>query len=472
MKRSKRMITLVGILAVVCVATLALSHYEEKQEQISVSQATILAIPTDTVESLSWEYQSGGLAFHKDGDGWLYDEDEAFPVSTDKIERILSQFADLGAAFVIEDVDDYGQYGLDDPECVIHLGTDGEVRDIKLGDFSKMDQQRYVDIGDGNVYLVSSDPMDRLETALSGMIRHDDTPGFENVVDITFSGSESYTIEKVEDSTDTYNSDEDIYFTRHGGRTVPLDTAAVRTYLNTITALDLSDYVTYNVTDEELAGYGLDEPLLSVTVNYTHTDDDGQTQADTCIIHISEDPEERAAADAAEEAGETAGTVTRYVRVGESQIVYTLDSVDFAILKAASYDDLRHKEIFWADFDKVTGLDITLEGEQHSITSVAEEDEESGRVWSYGGEDVDISDLQTALEALRADSFTEGSSADKEELDLTLYLDDENFPQVRVRLYRYDGSLCLAEVDGETVCFVSRADVMALVEAVQAIVLN
>ena len=41
-----------------------------------------------------------------------------------------------------------------------------------------------------------------------------------------------------------------------------------------------------------------------------------------------------------------------------------------------------------------------------------------------------------------------------------------------IRLTRYDGSLCLAEVDGESVCLVSRSAAMDLVEAVQAIVLG
>ena len=42
-------------------------------------------------------------------------------------------------AFEIEDVDDYGQYGLDDPECTITLETDDETYEISLGDYSTMD---------------------------------------------------------------------------------------------------------------------------------------------------------------------------------------------------------------------------------------------------------------------------------------------------------------------------------------------
>jgi len=473
MKRSKKLIALVAVLVVACIATFALTRYEEKQEEIKNSDAIILEIPTDTVESLSWEYTADGLGFHKGEDGWLYDDDEAFPVSVEKIEDILSNFEAFGASFIIENVEDYSQYGLDDPECTISLSTAEQSYDIKLGAFSKMDEQRYVDIGDGNVYLVSNDPMDFLQSSLSSMIEHDDTPGFENVVDITFDGSENYTIVKTEDSPNTYNT-EDVYFAQIDGVELPLDTSEITDYLNTITGLDLLTYVTYNATEEELASYGLDNPELTVTVNYTYTDDDDNEVSDTCVIHIGQNPEELEAYEAAEEAEEEdLPDVSKYVRIGDSQIVYELDDVDYISLSLASYDNLRHREVIWADFETVTQINITLEGENHTITtSLDEEDEDAERVWYYGEEELDVGKLQTALENLSADSFTDEVPSEKEEISLTVYLDNENFPQVKIQLYRYDGSLCLAVVDGETVSLVDRGDVMELVEAVQSIVLN
>lgn len=470
MKRSKKMIALVAVLVIACIATLALTQYEEKQEEIKNSDAIILEIPTDTVQSLSWEFAETGLAFHKGENGWLYEDDEAFPVSEEKINAILSNFEAFGVAFIIENVEDYSQYGLDEPEATIHLSTDDRSYDLKLGSFSKMDEQRYVDIGDGNVYLVSSDPMDYLQTALSSMIEHDDTPSFEDVADITFSGSENYTIVKTEGSPNTY-SDEDVYFAQLNGEELPLDTDDITDYLNTITSLDLLNYVTYNATEEELQSYGLDHPELSVTVNYTYINDDDETVSDVCVIHIGQNVEELAAYEQAVEAEEALPDVTKYVRIGDSQIVYMLDDLDYSTLTSASYDDLRHREVFWADFDTVTQIDITLEDENHSITSALDE-EDGERVWYFGEEEIDLVDLQNALEDLSADRFTDEIPTEKEEIGLTVYLDNENFPQVKIQLYRYDGSNCLAVVDGETISLVSRSSVMELVEAVQSIVLN
>lgn len=499
MKRYKRILVLVAVLVVASLATFALTQYEEKQEQIKNSDAIILEIPAESVTSLSWEYDGGGgLAFNKTDDGWKYQDDEAFPVSEDKVSAILEKFESFGVTFIIENVEDYGQYGLDAPEATLHLATAERSYDIKLGAFSKMDEQRYVDIGDGNVYLVSEDPIDYVDSSLSSMIAHDDTPGFEKVVDITFAGSENYTITRVDESTNTYNPEDDIYFVERDGETVSLDTASVRQYLNTVTSLDLLDYVTYNATEDELKEYGLDYPVLSVTVNYTYTetDEDGEetTVSDTCVFHISENPEERAEADRQIAEGNNAGSVTKYVRIGDSQIVYTVDDVDYAILAAVSYNDLRHNNVFWADFEIVTQIDIILEGNEHTLISELNEDDE--RVWYYGEdavvpaateetmddseetqaederETLDLADFESALMALTADSFTDELPSEVEEIGLTLHLDNENFPTVEIRLYRYDGSFCLAVVDGDPVSLVSRSSVMDLVEAVQAIVLN
>lgn len=158
MNRAKRLYILLGVLAAACIAAFAVLHLEQRQEEIAESGETVLEIDPDAVQSLSWEYEGETLAFHRDGDGWLYDDDEAFPVDGEKIQELLGQFEAFGAAFVITDVEDYAQYGLDDPTCTIQLSTEEESYTIELGNYSNMDEQRYVSTGDGNVYLAVSDP--------------------------------------------------------------------------------------------------------------------------------------------------------------------------------------------------------------------------------------------------------------------------------------------------------------------------
>lgn len=475
MKRSKRLYILLGVLVVVCAGTYGVLQYEERKEQISNSEEVVLEISGDDVTGLSWEYNSETLSFHK-GDTWIYDDDEAFPVNEDKINELLDIFREFGVSFVIEDVEDYGQYGLDDPVCTIDIETADETYEIQLGDYSTMDSERYVSIGDGNVYLVQEDPLDSFDAVLSDMIRNDETPSFGSaqVAQIQFSCSEEYQITYEEDSTDTYCAD-DVYFTERDGEICPLDTSNVDSYLNTISNLDLTDYVTYNATEEELASYGLDAPDLTVTVQYTPEDDEDTEENEaveqTFVLNISRDPEEAAAAEnESEESSDTEETedVTAYVRVGDSQIVYQLTTDQYNSLTAASYNDLRHQEVVTADFDDIRQIDISLEDQEYTI---AVKEEDGDKTYSYGEEEVDISDFQSALEALTADSFTEEEPSDKKEIGLTLHLDNENYPEVTVDLYRYDGTYCLAVVDGTPVSLAERSYVIDLIEAVNAIVL-
>lgn len=465
MNRSKKLYILSGILAVACVATFAVMQMEERQEQIKETGEIILELPTESVQSLSWKYNEETLAFHKD-ETWLYDEDEYFPVSEEKINELLEQFQSFGAAFIIETVEDFGQYGLDDPICTISLSTEDQDYEIKLGDYSKMDSQRYVSIGDGNVYLVKHDPLDEYDAVLSDMIDHDEIPSFDHVTKIQFAGAETYSITYQEDSTDSYSAD-DVYFTQRSGKTLPLDTSKVEDYLRSITNLNPVNYVSYNVTDEELQTYGLDAPELTVTVDYTMEGDDGEETADTFVLYVSPDPEDVKAAEEAEGGEEM--EISAYIRVGESQIIYEVSSSSYKKLAAASYNDLRHSEVFWADFSEVQQIDVTLEGGSYTFTP---EQEGDGDTWLYQGEKFDAVDLRANLKALMADEFTDEQPGQKEEISLTVHLDNESFSQVQITLYRYDGERCLAVVDGESVALVARSDAVALIEAVHAIVLD
>ncbi len=68
--------------------------------------------------------------------------------------------------------------------------------------------------------------------------------------------------------------------------------------------------------------------------------------------------------------------------------------------------------------------------------------------------------------------LTEEEPGQKEEIRLTLHLDNEVSPQVTIVLYRYDGSSCLAEADGKTASLIPRSQAVDLIEAVNTIVLG
>lgn len=456
MNRAKKLGILSGVLIVAYIAALVALHTDEKQEEIKTNGETVLSIEPAKVTALNWTQDGITLSFHRD-DVWQYDDDAEFPVSDSAMDTLLEQFHAFGAAFTIENADDLSQYGLDDPTCTITLTTDDQTYTVKLGDYSTMDSQRYVDIGDGNVYLAASDPMNAYDVELKDLIANDLVPNFDEVSQIAFTGGADYTA-VYDENGDSLCAD-DVYFTSDGQ---PLDTSRVNSYLSKLRYLDLTDYVTYKVTDADLSSYGLDDLELTVSVDYT---DDGTS--DTFILHISRDPEELKNASDADEDEDTSD-ITAYARVGDSKIVYKISGGDYKALMAAGYDDLRHQEIFSGDFDEVTDIDVTLDGKTYTLTS---QKDGKARKWLYQEEEIDIDDLQDALEGLTAGEFTSERASGQQEISLTLHLDSEDYPEVAITLYRHDGTQCLTAVDGKSVAYIPRSEAVELMEAIRAIVL-
>ncbi|MCD7785944.1 MAG: DUF4340 domain-containing protein [Oscillospiraceae bacterium] len=498
-KRLRKIVILLVVLVVLCVATVLVSFYNEKQEQIQNSNEIILSISTDSVSSVSWEVDDTTLGFTLDSEtgSWLYDDDSGFPTSTSEIENLLSIFEEYEADFIIEEVDDYSQYGLDDPVMTINITLDDETSyEITLGNFSTLDNERYISIGDGNVYLAVVDPYDTYDVELSDMIEYDTIGTFTEAVELTFTGVENYSIYFEEDSTNTYCSD-DTYFVSDSD--LPLDTDNIETYLGYIRNTGLSTYVTYNATEDELELYGMNNPVLIITVDYpvTETDDDGEevTTTETLTLTIGVNQDELAEAQESLEDGEEVdiSSLSLYVRVNDSQIIYELASNRYNYLIACSYDDFRHAEVLTADYSSIYQLDFTIEDVTYTIYSELSDldDEESDRVYYYyyDGEvvdanilsedddisnyrvEVDIDDIEDAIDAVTAESYTDEEADGKLELSLTAYLDNENYPEVTVDLYRYDGTYCLAVINGEPTSLVTRSSVVDLIETINSIVL-
>lgn len=461
MRKTTKLYVLLGVLLVICVAAFAVSRYQEQKENIKNSGEVILEISTDSVTALSWSNESGSFSFTKDG-AWTYDDDAAFPVSEEKIKGLLEQFEAFAAAFVIDEVEDYAQYGLDDPVCTICVTAGGESYTVKLGDFSKMDEQRYVSIGDGKVYLVAHDPLDEYDAVLRDMILDDTIPEFDTADRIEFTGLENYAVTYDEDGKSI--CEDDVFFT--DGK--PLDTDNVESLLSAIKSLSLTNYASYNVTGKELKAFGLDEPELTIKLTYS-----GEDGSEALLLSLSRDPEDAAAYDEARENNEDElPDVACYVRVGQSQIVYEVSQSVYEQLTAVSYDTLRHQKLFTADFSSVTSVDASLSGETHTFTYSTSKGADAEGTWTYNEEEFDVSDLKAALSALSASDFTTQTPSGQEEISLTVHLDNEDFPSFTLTLYRYDGTSCIAAVDGKTVALVPRSQTVDLIEAVNGITLG
>ena len=467
----KMLLGLLSVLIVACVVTVLVKNHEEKKEQIKNTDEVILSVDTESVTKLSWKYDDTSLSFTKNEETWNYDKDEAFPVDTEKIENLLSDFSELGAAFIIEEVEDYDQYGLEDPTCTIDITAGDNTYEIKLGAFSTLDEQRYVSTGDGNVYLVSDDPFEDYEVELKDMILDDVIPNVTDIKSMTVSGEEDLTI-TYDETEDLSVCADDVYYT--DGKS--LDTDTVASYLSNVTYLSRGDYLTYKATDSDISKYGLDDPDVLLTIDYIETLEDESTQEGEFTLSISCD--EDALKKAKEGDDESLyDEVECYARIGESPIVYSISYDDYDTLTKVTYNDLRHKDIMTASTDDIYEIDVTLEDKEYQFFSseTAEKNEDSSeeKTWMYGtDDDVDMSGILSAITSLKADEFISNVSKDKEEISFTVKLQNETYSSLTISLYRHDGDTCVAEVSGEVIGLIPRSQVVDLMEEVNSIILN
>lgn len=454
MPKKKKIYILLSILVVVCIATLIVSNTEEKKEDIKTNGEVVLEIDPGDVTSLSWTINKNTLSFTKD-ETWTYDDDANFPLDNTKISDLLGLFKSFSSTYIIENVTDYSQYGLSNPTCTIDITTADNSYTIKLGDVSKMDSQRYVDIGDGNVYLAASDPYDSYNVQLSSLILNDEIPSMKEVTSITFKGNENYTITKEDEAS---LAGDDKYFVNDKS----LDNDLVNEYVSTIKNLDLYNCVTYNVTADELKEFGLDNPELTITIIYTSKDDEENQELN---LYVSSNVEELEKYNNASDDDKDADSITRYIRVGDSKIIYSISSSKYETLTSNSYDDLRHQEVFPGDFDSVTSIDITLDGITYTFTK-------DGDTYKYNDSEIELTTLRNAITSFNVDSFTSDTSTSQKEVSITLNLDNENYPTYKMDFYRYDGNSCLLYVDDKPYAYVARSNVVDIIEAINKIVLD
>ena len=474
MKRSNKLLILLGVLLVCCVLTIVVMKTERKKELIRTTDEVVLELDPDSVDHLAWSHDEVSLSFRKEDGHWVYESDEAFPADDEKIAKLLEVFEEFGAAFIIDDVEDFGQYGLDEPVCTISLTTDKK-KDytVQLGAYSTMDAQRYVTMGDGRVFLVKEDPMDKYGIELADLIKYDEMPEFDHVTAIRFSGEQNYSIFREEDS-DRSACIDDIYYADINGEILPLDTEEVDKYLRAISSMYFTKFRSYNMTEEEKIAFGQDDPQLIVEIDYADKNEDGELgEMQTFQMRMGRDLEEKNTRDAAAEVGDSLANliVTAYVTFNDSNIVYSISDESCTRFLASGYNDLRHKQPMPADFDAtLESFEATLDGETYAFTS--ELPEKGDRQFSYDGEDFNITVIRIRLENIAVDEFTDEMPTGREEISMVFRLNAPNYPEIRVAAYRYDGVKCLITVNGEPFGFTARSNVVDLREAIFTTVLG
>lgn len=402
MKRGKKLLLLTLVLVVVAGAALAALKFMPDEEVEETESISVLTLDAESITGLAWSYGDESLSFVCDGSVWSYSEDADFPLDTSYMSAMTSAVSDISAEKVIEEASDLAEYGLDEPVCSITVTAEAETT-IDIGDETSLDGLRYVSIGDGNVYLVSSDLLTNFSYGLYDLVAKETLPDMSELVSFSVERASGTLVIDYLEGSDLAYTDRYTYFAEDGDGWLSLDSELAENFVSQITGLTWGDCVDYKADLKTLGNYGLDSPAVTVTVNYTET-----TEVET---------------NETDEDGEPI-TVEMSYSEDDYDYLYTLDGED------ADFDDVLDQVEALPSSGSAEGASLEL-GELISLSFHAEGYEDVVlRIYSYdsgscvatiNGEDPRFTD-RTAVQSLvdsvnAALSAMEGGSTDDVEAE-------------------------------------------------------
>ena len=283
MKRGKKLLLLTLVLVVVAGAALAALKFMPDEEVEETESISVLTLDAESITGLAWSYGDESLSFVCDGSVWSYSEDADFPLDTSYMSAMTSAVSDISAEKVIEEASDLAEYGLDEPVCSITVTAEAETT-IDIGDETSLDGLRYVSIGDGNVYLVSSDLLTNFSYGLYDLVAKETLPDMSEFESFSVERASGTLVIDYLEGSDLAYTDRYTYFAEDGDGWLSLDSELAENFVSQITGLTWGDCVDYKADLKTLGNYGLDSPAVTVTVNYiettevetNETDEDGE----------------------------------------------------------------------------------------------------------------------------------------------------------------------------------------------------
>ena len=131
MKNGKKLLLLLLVLAVLVGATAIVGTISKNAADQEDETQTVFSLDPENVTNLGWDY-SEKVSFTAGEDGWVCDQDGAFPVDETYLDKMLEALTDVESTKTIENPENLDQYGLEIPVCVITV-EDGQSHTLSIG---------------------------------------------------------------------------------------------------------------------------------------------------------------------------------------------------------------------------------------------------------------------------------------------------------------------------------------------------
>lgn len=513
MKRKKQkrlLLILLILLAAACIGYFLLLRYAEKKENEETEEAdtSISIYPEDfdssTISSISYDYDGESLSFSlkDDEETWQYDNNTGFPLNQSSLTGMNSQLQSLTASRKIrENLENLADYGLEKPSGrVTARDSDGTEITIHFGSTNDSADVTYIyTSADQNIYTIDSGVADYFSHPLLDMIVEDELPVPDSAAvysDITIQRDNStLTFQYMEDgnlSLDYQNRCS--WFADIDDDRFAMDDSAVSQLTSALNSLSTSGCAAYDISQEEMSVYGLDQPTAVITVNYTQTE---------TVENEEESEEETSAEETVEESEEETVEVPYrltlkigksvgdyyYVTWNDLSQVYLMSSDTLDSFLNCDKSSLIYKEPFHFSVDAISEMKIQYQDLSFSYkikrtTEEVESTDEEGETttetqevtkYTLNGQEIDsgdFTDMLGTIQDMTAEKLypsEEGNApAGDEAIIITMKLNQAERSEVELILTPYDNNYYALYVDQEPVFLMNKTDVSAFIRALPA----
>ncbi|CUX70915.1 hypothetical protein BN3590_04135 [Clostridium sp. C105KSO15] len=274
MKKKRGLLYGTAALAALCVIYVGVGQYmNHSKEQAKEKEDGEKAYLTDlsNVSSLSYDLDGQELSFTKKDGKWGYDKDDLFPVKQEEMESLASTVSKLEALRKLEGGDSLSAYGLDKPIRKISAAAEDGTKTVILLGNATGDGDYYASVeGQDTPYLISSTLYNETSTGLNDLMALEEFPAVSGAdiksITVTKDGSSKHFVKKKQEDKDGniewYRDSADLPDNKIS------DNSGLNVLADSLSSLKVKSCSNYKVQENELAGYGLDQPAAVITYTY------------------------------------------------------------------------------------------------------------------------------------------------------------------------------------------------------------
>ncbi len=475
MRKRRTFLALTITLCVLVGAYAAIMIYNKYKSPPAVETQEMVIFTCSSISDISYTYGEESLHFvWSDAESqWYYDQDSNFPLKQSKLTAMVRDLKSFTVLRLVQQgTDNLKNFGLDQPaySFTAITGT-GEKVSFQIGAQNATTGHYYLHMdGKDAVYLMDKSDAAHFMLTLNDLVTLDTLPKVKQslVHELRISGPEGSQLNFVylPDGSDTYYTNEQHWFLKaEDGSLSPVYDVKIDGILSSILDMKYESCLAYRASVPERLLLGVEEPVFSITVDYTAVIEEESAEGET--------PKTRT-----EEATFTLYLGTLYgdssicARLEGSDMIGLVDLESVTSVLQLNPADLYLRDVCLLKLDEVKSLTIVCDGKAYQIEIERHEepaaDGATDIVASYtvNGEAAEaekVEKLFKAITALKTESVAKSDPGKSPDVTITFERDRNTFASLKMELVPYDTNFYLVRFAGDNSLLVNRRAVEMLI---------